>query len=137
MGRPSSWPRTALALAAYLADHPLVWICGLPGGAFAGVVGRIDGDTVEVTAVAGGRKRTIVLPEGWNSRKKKAPVRTKAIRDAFRFDEAGFRVSCVERRHPDEVIEIHVRYIDESSPFSSPREGRRTAGVRGEVRRSP
>jgi hypothetical protein len=118
MGRQSAWPRTARALAAYLAGHPLVWICGLPGGAFTGVVSRIEGDTVEVTAVAGGRKRSIVLPAGWNGRKKKAPVRTRAIRDAFRFHRAGFRVSCAERRHPDEVIELHVQYIDESSPFS-------------------
>jgi hypothetical protein len=118
MVREPARPRTARALAAYLAGHPLVWICGLPGGAFAGVVGRIDGDTVEVTAVAGGRKRSIVLPAGWNCRKKKAPVRTRAIRDAFQFHATGFRVSCVERRRPDEVIELHVHYIDESRPFS-------------------
>jgi hypothetical protein len=58
------------------------------------------------------------MPAGWNSRAKKKPVATRAIRDAFRFDRAGFRVSCVERRRPDEVVELHVLYIDENSPFS-------------------
>jgi hypothetical protein len=118
MGRESSPPRSARALAAYLSEHPMIWICGLPGGAFVGAVSRIDGDAVEVTAVAGGRKRYVVMPAGWNSRARKAPEHTRAIRDAFRFHAAGFRVSCVERRHPDEIIELHVQYIDECSPFS-------------------
>ena len=118
MGRDLKTPRTARALSVFLAEHPLVWVCGLPGGAFAGVVGRIDGDALEVTAVAGGRRRCILMPAGWNNPKKKPPTRTPAIREAYRFDEAGFRVSCVERRRPDEVIDLHVRYLDESSPFS-------------------
>ena len=139
MGRDPTTPRTARALAAFLAEHPLVWVCGLPGGAFAGVVSRIDGDALEVTAVAGGRRRCILLPAGWNDAKKKPPVRTLAIREAFRFDEAGYRVSCVERRSPEEVLELHVRHIDERSPFPrpgpSPRAGRRRA-VRGTARRA-
>ena len=60
------------------------------------------------------------MPAGWNGAKRKPPVRTPAIREAFRFDEAGFRVSCVERRSPEEVLELHVRYIDERSPFPGP-----------------
>ena len=31
MGRDPTTPRTARALAAFLAEHPLVWVCGLPG----------------------------------------------------------------------------------------------------------
>ena len=112
MGRDPTTPRTARALAAFLAEHPLVWICGLPGGAFAGVVSRIDGDALEVTAVAGGRRRCILMPAGWNDPRKKAPARTLAIREAFRFDEAGFRVSCSERRSPGEVLELHVQRPD-------------------------
>ena len=139
MGRDLKTPRTARALSAFLAEHPLVWVCGLPGGAFAGVVSRIDGDALEVTAVAGGRRRCILLPAGWNDPKRKPPVRTRAIREAFRFDEAGFRVSCVERRRPEEVLELHVRYIDEQSPFPgpgpAPPAGRRRA-VRGAARRA-
>ena len=111
---------TARALAAFLADHPPGLDLRPAGRALAGVVSRFDGDTVEVTAVAGGRKRSIVMPAGWNCRKKKAPVRTQAIRDAFRFHAAGFRVSCVEHRRPDEVIELHVHYIDERSPLGDP-----------------
>ncbi len=118
MGRESTRPRTARALAAYLADHPLVWICGLPGGAFAGVVSRIDGDAVELTAIAGGRKRHILMPAGWNVRARRSPVCTRAIRNAFRFHDGGFRATCVERRKPDEVVELNVHYIDESRPFS-------------------
>jgi hypothetical protein len=139
MGRDAATPRTARALAAFLAEHPLVWVCGLSGGAFAGVVSRIDGDAIEVTAVADGRRRCILLPAGWNDPKKKPPVRTPAIREAFRFDEAGFRVSCIERRSPEEVLELHVRYIDERSPFPgpgpAPPAGRRRA-VRGTARRA-
>ena len=134
MGRESTTPRTARALAAFLAEHPLVWVCGLPGGAFAGVVGRIDGDALEIRAIAGGRRRHIVMPAGWNGGSRKPPVRTRAIREAFRFGDAGFRVSCIERRHPDEVLDLHVRYIDERSPFASltpPRKARRPRAVRG------
>ena len=139
MGRDLKTPRTARALSVFLAEHSLVWVCGLPGGAFAGVVSRVDGDAVEVTAVAGGRRRCILMPAGWNDPKRKLPARTLAIREAFRFDEAGFRVSCVERRSPEEVLELHVRYIDERSPFPgpgpSPPAGRRRA-VRGTARRA-
>jgi hypothetical protein len=117
MGRPSTIPTTALALAVYLTRHPLVWVCGLPGTAFAGAVSRIDGDLVELTVMAGGRHRHILMPTGWNSREKKAPVRTAAIRAAFRFHAAGFHVACVERRNKLEVLQLHVRYIDEGSPF--------------------
>jgi hypothetical protein len=117
MGRRSTTPRNALALADYLTGHPLVWICGLPGGAFTAAVSRIDGDLVEVTSLAGGRTRQILMPSGWNCRKKKRPVRTQAIHNAFDFHEGGFRVSCVERRNPLEVLQLRVRYVDERSPF--------------------
>ncbi len=118
MGCPSTPPKTALALAGYLAGHPLVWICGLPGGGLAASVSRIDGDVIELVSLAGGRTRRIVLPAGWNCRKKWPPVRTQAIRDAFRFHEGGFSVSCVERRNRGEILHIHVRYLDERRPFS-------------------
>jgi hypothetical protein len=117
MSRPATTPTTALALADYLTRHPLVWVCGLPGRAFAGAVSRIDGDLVELTAMAGGRHRLILMPTGWNSREKKAPVRTAAIRASFRFHEAGFHAVCVERRNKLEVLHLHVRYIDEGRPF--------------------
>jgi hypothetical protein len=116
MSRKSMTPTTARSLGDYLTEHPLVWICGLPGGAFAAAVSRIDGDLVEVTALAGGRKRHLLMPAGWNSDRKKAPVRTRAIRNTFQFHEAGFRVSCTLRRNPLDVLQLHVRYIDERSP---------------------
>jgi hypothetical protein len=117
MARRATTPKTAPALADYLAEHPLVWVCGLPGGAFAGVVSRIDGDRVEFTTLSGGRRRQVRMPSGWSSRKRRPPVRTRALRDAFCFHEAGFSVSCVERRHPHEVLHLHVRYLDEKDPF--------------------
>ena len=48
-------------------------------------------------------------------------METEASRRAGRFHEAGFRVTCAERRRPDEVLEIDVQYIDERSPFARPR----------------
>jgi hypothetical protein len=117
MSRTSTTPTNALALADYLSTQPLLWICGLPGGAFTAAVSRIDGDVVEVTSVCGGRRRQIVMPSGWNCRGKRPPVRTLAIRNAFVFHEWGFIVTCVERRNPLEVLQLRVRYVEEGSPF--------------------
>ena len=98
MGRRSTTPRNAVALADYLTGHPLVWICGLPGGAFIAAVSRIDRDLVEVTSVAGGRTRQILMPSGWNCRTKKPPVRTQAIQTHVRFPRG--RVPRQLRRAP-------------------------------------